>query len=181
MWKVVLFISLCGLVPACAGPAVEALLVVTLSTWAAGPAGNTGRVASNEEGPPASRADLIPLGRTMFRLTSHSQDLEAGMDGIRGQQIIVRFTAVVLPAGFCAVGNYEAYGLAKPEPGRPFGAGSTLQANPAGFSIEPGKQVARTISADTGSGAVIYRLDFSVLKVFGAKSGPVKHRPFEGW
>ena len=182
MWKVVLFISICGLVPACAAPAVEALLVVTLSTRAGGPARSIGPVSSSEgQGSRPSGADLVPLGRMVFRLTSHSQDLEAGLDGIRGQQIIVRFTAVVLPVGFCAVGNYEAYGLAKPEPGRPFGAGSTLQANPAGFSIEPGKQVTRTISADTGSGAVIYRLDFSVLKVFGAKSGPVRHRLFEGW
>jgi hypothetical protein len=181
MWKAVLFLSICGLVSACAAPAVEALLVVTLSTRAAAPAGNTGPVASREgQGSPPD-SDSIPLGRMMFRLTSHSQDLEAGLDGIRGQQIIVRFTAVVLPPGFCAVANYEAYGLARPEPGRPFGAGSTLQANPAGFSVEPGKQVTRTILANTGSGTVIYRLDFSVLKVFGAKSGPVRHHLFEGW
>jgi hypothetical protein len=181
MWKAVLFLSICGLVSACAAPAVEALLVVTLSTRAAGPAGNTGAVTSSEDQGSLPDSALVPLGRTMFRLTSHSQDLEAGMDGIRGQQIIVRFTAVVLPPGFCAVANYEAYGLAKPEPGHPFGAGSTLQANPAGFSVEPGKQVTRTISADTGSGAVVYRLDFSVLKVFGARSGPTKPHFFEGW
>ncbi|MBV9998281.1 MAG: hypothetical protein JO015_04115 [Verrucomicrobia bacterium] len=175
MWKAVLFLSICGLVSACAAPAVEALLVVTLSTRAASP------VASSEDQVSPPDTALIPLGRTMFRLTSHSQDLEAGLDGVRGQQIIVRFTAVVLPPGFCAVANYEAFGLAKPEPGRPFGAGSTLQANPAGFSVEPGKQVTRMISADTGSGAVVYRLEFSVLKVFGARSGPVKPRLFEGW
>jgi hypothetical protein len=181
MWKAVLFLSICGLVSACAAPAVEALLVVTLSTRAAGPASDTSSVTSSDDQGSLPGSALIPLGRTMFRLTSRSQDLEAGMDGIRGQQIIVRFTAVVLPAGFCAVANYEAYGLARPEPGRPFGAGSTLQAKPAGFSVRPGKQVTRTISADTGSGMVIYRLDFSVLKVYGARSGPVRHHPFEGW
>jgi len=175
MWKAVLFFWICGLVSACAAPVIEALLVVTLSTRAAG------SIASGEDQGSPPDAGLIPLGRIMFRLTSHSQDLEGGLDGIQGQQIIVRFTAVVLPAGFCAVANYEAYGLAKPEPGHPFGAGSTLQANPTGFSVEPGKQITRTISADTGSGAVVYRLDFSVLKVFGAKPGPVRHRPFEGW
>lgn len=181
MWKAVLFLSLCGLVSACAAPAVEALLVVTLSTRAASPAGNPRPAALSEDQVSPPDAALVPLGRTMFRLTSHSQDLEAGLDGVRGQQIIVRFTAVVLPPGFCAVANYEAYGLAKPEPGRPFGAGSTLQTNPAGFSVEPGKQVTRTISADTGSGVVVYRLDFSVLKVFGARPGPVRHHLFEGW
>jgi hypothetical protein len=181
MWKAVLFLSICGLVSACGAPAVEALLVVTLSTRAASPGSNTTSVTSSEDQSSLPDSALIPLGRTVFRLTSHSEDLEAGMDGIRGQQIIVRFTAVVLPSGFCAVANYEAYGLARPEPGRPFGAGSTLQANPAGFSVRPGKQVTRTISADTGSGVVVYRLDFSMLKVFGAKSGPVRHPPFEGW
>jgi hypothetical protein len=183
MWKVLLLLSACSLlaVSACAAPALEALLVVTLSTRAGRAAANTGPVASSDARGLPPDADLIPLGRTTFRLTSRSQDLETGMDGIQGQQIIVRFTAVVLPPGFCAVANYEAYGLAKPEPGRPFGAGSTLQVNPAGFSVKPGKQVTRTISADTGSGVVSYRLDFSVLKVFGAKPGPVKPRLFEGW
>jgi hypothetical protein len=117
----------------------------------------------------------------MFRLTRRSQDFEVGLDGIRGQQIIVRFTAVVLPSGLCAVAGYEAFGLAKPEPGRPFGAGSSLQVNATGFSIEPGQQVMRTISADTGSGTVVYSLEFGVLRVFGAKPEPVTHRLFEGW
>lgn len=177
MWKVVLILSICGLVSASAAPAPEALLVVALSARA----GNAGPVASSEIQGSMPQSASIPLGRRMFRLTSRSQDLEAGLDGVEGQQIIVRFTAVVLSPGFCAVANYEAFGLARPEPGRPFGAGSTLESNAGGFSIQPGKQVIRTISADTGSGTVIYRLEFSVLKLFGGQSGPVGHHLFEGW
>jgi hypothetical protein len=156
-------------------------LVITVSSRTTRPASNVGQAASSEDQNLPSNSDSIPLGRRIFRLTRRSHDFELGLDGIRGQQIIVRFTAVVLPSGVCAVADYQAFGLAKPEPGRPFGAGSSLQVNATGFSIEPGQQVMRTISADTGSGTVVYRLEFGVLKVFGAKPEPVTHRLFEGW
>jgi len=145
--------------------------MLTLSAHLARP---TGDVAPLAPGPgltgPRSAAPVsgsVTLGRRAFRLTGRSHDFEAVVGGILGQQIIVRFTAVVLPAGLCAVANYEAFGLAKPEPGRPFGAGSTLQVHQPSFAIGPGQKVARVVSANSELGTVVYTLSFSAVKVFG--------------
>ncbi|HEY0793804.1 MAG TPA: hypothetical protein VGD78_22265 [Chthoniobacterales bacterium] len=110
----------------------------------------------------------VTLGRRPFRLIERSQDFEEVLRGISGQQIVVRFTAVVLSGNLCAVANFQAFGLAKPEPGRPFGAGSTLLSNPTGFSLELGQQqVSRVVSAISETGTVDYVLSFDAVRVFG--------------
>jgi hypothetical protein len=184
MWKMVLVVFVCSLVSVCpspAAPAAEALLIITLSSMAPPANGNPDLMEPRQVRGSPSYSDSIPLDRSILRLTRRSQDVEVGLNGTQGQQVLVRFTAVVLPNGFCAVANYAAFGLARPEPGRPFGAGSSIQMNTTGFSIEPGEQVRRMISAVSGSGTVIYTLEFRVLKVFGGEPRAVKHKLFEGW
>lgn len=186
MWKTVLVLLISGLTgTVAAAPSAEALLILTLSARVARPLGHAatatpGRALSEGSATPLS-SDSVTLGRRAFRLTGRSQDLEAVAGGIFGQQIIVRFTAVVLPTGLCGITNYEAFGLAKPEPGRPFGAGSTLQVYHSGFAIEPGRQVSQTVWADSDAGTVVYTLSFTASKVFGAKPGVARPRSFEGW
>ncbi|MBV9489063.1 MAG: hypothetical protein JO069_04970 [Verrucomicrobia bacterium] len=171
--------------PLAAAPASEAVLILTLSARVARPAENVAPAppgaAPSEAGRATPQAAATSLGRRAFRLTRRSQDFEAVADGILGQQVVVRFTAALLPAQLCAITSYEAFGLAKPEPGRPFGAGSTLQANQTGFAFEPGQQVERTVTAGSEAGTVIYVLDFTALKVFGNE--PKRRAPhlFDGW
>jgi hypothetical protein len=184
MWKMVLVISVCSLVSVCpspAAPAAEALLIITLSGTAPRANGNPDLMEPSQPRGSPAYSDFVPLDRSIFRLTRRSQDVEVGLNGTQGQQVLVRFTAVVLPNGFCAVADYAAFGLAKPEPGHPFGAGSSIQMNTSGFSIEPGEQVRRMISAASRSGTVNYTLEFRMLKVFGGEPRPVKHKLFEGW
>jgi len=154
----------------CSG--AEALLMLTVSAHLARPIREAVPLGPTP-GPTESRRAVpnsgsVTLGRRPFRLIERSQDFEEVLGGISGQQIVVRFTAVVLSDNLCAVANFQAYGLAKPEPGRPFGAGSTLLSNPTGFSLEPGQQqVSRVVSATGENGTVDYTLSFNAVRVFG--------------
>src|SRR5689334_21490190 len=139
-----LMLSFGSAIPVAAAPAAEAVLFLTLSARLARPSDHASAVTANGElgttpGTPLSSGG-VALGRRAFRLTARSHDFEAVADGLFGQQIVVRFTAVLLRDGWCAVADYAVFGLAKPGPGRPFGAGSTLQMNPTGFSLQPGRQ-----------------------------------------
>ena len=164
------FLLVWSLAPMCS--AAEAILMLTVSAHLTQPIRGAvpfppapGITESRRAGPDSGS---VTLGRRPFLLIGRSQDFEEVLGGVFGQQIIVRFTAVVLSGDLCAVANFEAFGLAKPEPGRPFGAGSTLLSNPTGFALEPGQQqVSRVVSARSERGTVDYVLSFNAIKVFG--------------
>jgi hypothetical protein len=139
--------------------AQEALILVTVARAANGAT----TIASTPNAPlPAE------LARRLFPLDRRSHAFHAALPGAEGQQVLVRFNGVLLPNGLCAIADYQAFGLAAPEPGKPFGEGSTIASNRTGFSLRPGEQTARTISAQGDHGPIIYQLVFTAIKVHGA-------------
>jgi hypothetical protein len=132
----------------------------------------------------ATGANALPspeISRRLFPLDRRSRAFQAALPGLEGQQIVVRFIGVVLPNGLCAVANYQAIGLAAPQPGKPFGEGSSIEANRTGFALPLGGTTARSISAQGDHGQITYRLAFTAIKVFGAVPSEKDLERSGGW
>jgi hypothetical protein len=77
------------------------------------------------------------------------------------------FTAAVLINGNCAVTQYRAMAFAKTSKGQTSSVGSSETVSRAGFTVTPGSRVTQSVSAQSGSGTVVYYLIFSAARGVG--------------
>ncbi len=99
-----------------------------------------------------------------FQLSSKFQDFAPVIAGLEGQRVSLRFTAVVLPNGDCAVTQFQAVGLVRASRSRLGPVGSSLMASGSGFTVAPGRRIPQSVSAQFEGGKVIYYLIFSAAK-----------------
>jgi hypothetical protein len=99
-----------------------------------------------------------------FQISSRSQEFAPVVVGLEGQRVSVRFTAVVLPNGNCAVTRYQALGLARTSRNQISPVGSSEVASLNGFTVRPGQRIPQSVTAQSEGDTVIYYLIFSAAR-----------------
>ena len=102
-----------------------------------------------------------------FQINPKFQDFAPVVAGLEGQKVSIQFTAAVLMNGNCAVTQYRAMALAKTSKGQTSSVGSSETVSRAGFTVTPGSRVTQSVSAQSGSGTVVYHLVFSAARGVG--------------
>jgi len=102
-----------------------------------------------------------------FQINPKFQDFAPVVAGVEGQKVSIQFTAAVLMNGNCAVTQYRAMALAKTSKGQTSSVGSSETVSRAGFTVTPGSRVTQSVSAQSGSGTVVYYLVFSAARGVG--------------
>jgi hypothetical protein len=107
---------------------------------------------------------LHALQGKSFRISSKFQDFAATVVGVDGEKVSIQFSAAVLPNGGCAVIQYRAMALANRLNGQTSFIGFSETVNRGGFTVLAGTRIAQSVSAQSGSGRVVYYLIFSALR-----------------
>jgi hypothetical protein len=102
-----------------------------------------------------------------FQINPKFQDFAPLVAGVEDQKVSIQFTAAVLINGNCAVTQYRAMALAKASKGQTSSVGSSETVSRAGFTVTPGSRVTQSVSAQSGSGTVVYYLIFSAARGVG--------------
>ena len=95
---------------------------------------------------PATTEGIQELQGKSFQLGSKFEDFAPVVVGMEGQRVSVRFTAVVLPNGNCAVTRYQALGLARTSKNQISPVGSSEVASLNGFTVRLGDNASRNLS-----------------------------------
>jgi hypothetical protein len=113
---------------------------------------------------PATTEGIQELQGKSFQLSSKFEDFAPVVVGLQGQRVSIRFTAVVLPNGNCAVTRYQALGLARTSRNQISPVGSSEVASLNGFTVTPGQRIPQSVTAQSEGDTVIYYLIFSAAR-----------------